>query len=1116
MTPPTGPRTSTNGNDPVVDFLVRGDAPPLSICVFSSLPVRNDILSQIKDVCCSARRLPALPPSQWKASIQSAWSLHLPRIGDVMQSALKAPTMLNLFNALWFFLASPATVLGPLFSEPTGARQFDSPDQTVNAALSKVVQGQERKAFKLLCSNGVASTTPAVIAAIKDLHPNRDYDLVLPKPNGFQLTLDTDDLSRSLFQSAARECITKDVYGWSSALLFHVRGEKGGVFDNVVQFFSLLANSPALFPPICAELLSAGLLTPLHKLSAIDRKEGEEAGAPPKVRPINAGSMMAKTLMSALLKTPAAERAAARVQPYQLSLGCKRGCERMVHTCRAANSKKWLLGKNDFINGFNSLDRQVMLDEHDRLFPESTQLFNFFYGVDAPVILFDEDSEMVIVDSKQGARQGCSIGTEAFCLALDKPIREVHSDFDEFIIKVLTDDVVLLCPPPEDVTSREAWIIRLRRYAAALTKLKDSVRMCRLSMNPSKGALLLPPECPDPDTETLALFPTGFRFLRDGVVIAGAPIGNDAFILDFVAKKVTEARLKLPAVEAMARKDPRASHRLLSSCVTKLHSYLSVTVPPQYIMTSVRDFDSEVSDVFFRVISPHTELLKGTDARMVRARLKASLPAPNGCGLFATSDQCAVGWWASVQACLTLDPDLFSLKDGLSRFVPPAWTLLTKALGGVESVFWLQLSHLFPAAEQGLLDGSRFVFGVSCEQKVTKAVLKVISRKKMTEFSDLTSRENVGFNFTRADYVLTGARSPSGYLFAETYKYKTNNVFNKDTYINFVRFYLGLPPIPKQQPKDLLSFDYPVSECLSHPGRHMDAAACHASACTSAAKAKQHKHTRLVGAIMSAATEAGLESAREPDTYSLLKEAFSRADCRRVFPKGSSQTYKKAFRTLQDFIDQCRHPSCKIPSDQQQLIKQKLIDALPTLDKSDTHGLRVDIRLYDPKTDEEKWIDVTSVNTAADSYVDLEMRHTMDKLASLKLACEVKVPNLPMRPSPTLVARERIKIDKYSRLISVADKQFFDHERKTKPTFVPFAMSTAGELGPEAYSLQEWLVEKYRLQRKAEKNRPDGQTTRDLVLDFRRRLRMSLQFAMAAGMGQLIAEAGCAESAAKR
>jgi hypothetical protein len=119
-------------------------------------------------------------------------------------------------------------------------------------------------------------------------------------------------------------------------------------------------------------LLSAGALTPLNKVSEEERQQREDAALPPKLRPINSGSLLAKTVLKAVLATPAAERAAEKTAPFQLSMGASRGAEKLIHVCRAAYENKWLVGKNDFANGFNSMSRQKMLDSHCLLFPEGT------------------------------------------------------------------------------------------------------------------------------------------------------------------------------------------------------------------------------------------------------------------------------------------------------------------------------------------------------------------------------------------------------------------------------------------------------------------------------------------------------------------------------------------------------------------------------------------------------------------------------------------------------------------------------------------------------------------------------------------------------------------------
>ena len=85
----------------------------------------------------------------------------------------------------------------------------------VNAALNKMLRGQERKAFKLLCSNGVAKINPATVLALQKLHPERKSDLVLPSTNFAQLSIDREFVTKKLFRESADHNLSKDVYGWA-------------------------------------------------------------------------------------------------------------------------------------------------------------------------------------------------------------------------------------------------------------------------------------------------------------------------------------------------------------------------------------------------------------------------------------------------------------------------------------------------------------------------------------------------------------------------------------------------------------------------------------------------------------------------------------------------------------------------------------------------------------------------------------------------------------------------------------------------------------------------------------------------------------------------------------
>ena len=525
--------------------------------------------------------------------MQNRWSIELTRLAGLFDDALRDPSPLNLFNAVHNFVCAPGLVLAPLFPDFRHSDiNFDIAQTTVSAALRKVLKGQERKAMKLLCSNGVAKINPETISALKALHPQRTHELKLPSTLLPQLQVDSKDVADALFLAAGDFSLAKDVFGWAPWLFHSCRGAKTGFFRSFVNFACFLANNANLFPSICATLLSAGALTPLNKVSQEECKQRNDAALPPKLRPINSGSLLAKTVLKAVLATPAAARAAEKTAPFQLSLGVSRGTEKLVHICRAAYESKWLVGKNDFANGFNSMCRQKMIDSNCQMFPEGTTVFNFFYGTNSPVFLFDAENDITILQSSQGSRQGCAAGTHGFCLGIHPLFNRLQSEFPEFRLRVLTDDVIPLVPPPASGSYAD-WQQIYSRYADFLVALKRlSDEIAGLSLNLDKAGLLLPVGAPLPSEEVRAKFPHDFDFRQDGFRIAGSPIGTDAFMRTFVEDKIKEAESKVSSIKVLGLKSPRAAHRLLICCASKLMSFLSATVPPHIMLPLLHNFDT--------------------------------------------------------------------------------------------------------------------------------------------------------------------------------------------------------------------------------------------------------------------------------------------------------------------------------------------------------------------------------------------------------------------------------------------------------------------------------------------------------------------------------------------
>jgi hypothetical protein len=1079
--------------------------------LFGSLPSFDDISPQLIRCIQAARSIPVLPISEWKPAVASRWKTELDRLSTLFNTALTAPTQLALFNCLFAFVCAPGTVLGDCFDKRASKVVFDCPDNTVNTALRRILKGHERKALKSLCSNGVAAVNPTTISALKKLHPVRLEELMLPVKQADQLCVDEKGISDKLFRDASDKCASKDIFGWASWLFFPWRGETGGFFAALVRLLCLLVNHADFFPPICAVILGTGSLTPLHKLSKLEQAQFEGSGMEPKLRPINSGTLLAKAALSTVLQTPAAERAFERIGPQQLSLGVPRGVERLIHSCRAAYDDGWLVGRNDYQNGFNTLSRQKMLDAHAAVFPEAVSVFNLLYGVDTPVVLLGDDLKETILWSQEGPRQGCAAGTYLFCAGIAPLIKKLQVRYSDFLFLVLTDDINVLIRPPTSGLAAD-WQQLYARYAAFLEDLRVlSIENAGLLLNSQKCGLLLPPGAPPPTGEMRARFPAGFDFQTDGFRVAGSPVGTDAFMATFVEKKLTEAVGKLEAIKSLGSKNARVTHRLLSTSGTKLLSFLASTVPPAVMQPFLERFDKYVSSVFFTTLAPSG--FTCSEARLERAALRTSLPAPHGCGLFKAADQGKVAWLSSVAACLS-DPFVFELRHSLRSHVVPALAQLVAAVGGVSSKYWSLVSQVLPSTPSAFLDGSVFCPANEFKVKLGKVVLKLISRIHADKFLALTKVDVISDTLSKADVLRANAHTHAGRIFTTPLCFALPFVFTNEQYLAWCRSFLGLPPTSTVgNPSEQKGFDYPVQQCLAvHRGKSqfLDADGCHAAAhCPATYGARMKKHNFITRVLAHAGKDAGLTVRVEPDTHSLLLGEFSKTECKRIFPKYVSKKYREKFDEVIAATHLVASPSCALSPEAKQLLVKTKVDALPAVKHDDVTGLRIDIALENETTGETWWSDVTAVHTGAKSYQDKELKSLCTRQIAAHVSESILVPDpFKLDPSPLLVDRTAAKLSKYSRLVLVSKKQATEKKRKQAPHFAAFAVSDYGEIAPMAADLLEWCVRQFRLKTEQAGKRADGVSALDCVRDFRRKIYTRIQFAIAAGCGEMMCRAG--------
>ena len=171
----------------------------------------------------------------------------------------------------------------------------------------------------------------------------------------------------------------------------------------------------------------------------------------------------------------------------------------------------------------------------------------------------------------------------------------------------------------------------------------------------------MPVGAPLPSDEVRAKFPPSFDFQQEGFRVAGSPIGTDTYMQSFVEDKIKDAQNKIASIKVLGLKSPRAAHRLLICCASKLMSFLSATVPPHITAPLLHKFDASIDSAFFEILS--STPISCSEDRMFRAKLKLRLPSPVGCGLFKSADQGAFAWWSSVSSCLSDPSSSISVLD---------------------------------------------------------------------------------------------------------------------------------------------------------------------------------------------------------------------------------------------------------------------------------------------------------------------------------------------------------------------------------------------------------------------------------------------------------------------
>ena len=305
----------------------------------------------------------------------------------------------------------------------------------------------------------------------------------------------------------------------------------------------------------------------------------------------------------------------------------------------------------------------------------------------------------------------------------------------------------------------------------------------------------------------------------------------------------------------------------------------------------------------------------------------------------------------------------------------------------------------------------------------------VIARKLQKECSECTEAD-----ISKSDIVAANSRSISSILFRASLA----DPFNRMTRYEFTawtRCWRALPqPERLGNARYAKELGYNAEQCLQphlkDPNQWMDVHGNHAnSGCPSAAAGRGRRHSLLKWALYYKAKEAGCIVRPEPPTKNLLLGQFSAKQCRSLFPKNPTKQMKKEIDDLHSRLEDIKKMKSGKEREKQEFTLEKMCDLMH--DQYNTKGLRIDLQIEDPVSNQEIWVDVTCIHPTCKSRIKTELKQIKEEIQANEderrgmnnFGREKKYEGYAAR------AQTQLKHRVYGPLITIARKQLYDGRR---------------------------------------------------------------------------------------
>ena len=181
-------------------------------------------------------------------------------------------------------------------------------------------------------------------------------------------------------------------------------------------------------------------------------------------------------------------------------------------------------------------------------------------------------------------------------------------------------------------------------------------------------------------------------------------------------------------------------------------------------------------------------------------------------------------------------------------------------------------------------------------------------------------------------------------------------------------------------------------------------------------------------------------------------------------------------------------------------------------------GLRIDLQLIDPITDQERWVDTTCIHPTCKSRIVKELKHIQAKMQRVLEQRQTRRMDPIDIPWEGQAARDQgnFKRELYAPLVEIGRKQFQDGRRAQEPVFLAAVATTYGELGTDTVRLQEFIVAAYGRHIARQGDPEDGSKLQDCTSAFRQKFSQRMRMAVAKGLAHMLNQCGLPRQSRKK